>query len=363
MHRTVAFLLCLFLLASPVAHAQEALFSTETEVDKMGQDPVIAKEEGGHIAEKQGLNALLEKFAPDLQEGIVGTLDAKSISALVHSREVLSESLDGNRYRATLRLHFYASKLNALIEERLKALQADQIMQQPSTLIFPIFVMGEKTMLFEPKNIWRKAWIDSGISHRSGTLILPYGDMNDMVTITAEKAIKQEYKDFGHILRRYGVRDVMVAVAELTGPEKKRELRVVLRRVQATKEDITHYTFPADTDVDDVTLMQQACAALASQIQDAQSATQNAINNKDKKGGVQLIVVGVKSPKDYVFFRKKLEGLKQVDKVDVVAFSANQADFNVYYHSPVEQLQEAIKALKVRLTILPNYWTIEEAAK
>lgn len=355
-----AFLVCLSGFAPLPAAAQEALFSTETEVDKMGEDPVKAKEEGLQLADKQGLNALLEKFAPDLREGMTKELDAKTIGDLIHSREITSETLDGSRYRATIRLNFSANKLNALIEGRLKALQADRIMQQPSSLIFPIFMVGDKALLFEPKNVWRKAWIESGISHRSGTLILPYGDVNDVVTITADQAIKQDYKAFGHILRRYGVRDVVVAVAELTGVEGKRELKVLMRRVQATKEDVTRYVFPADPGVDDITLMQQACAALASHIQDEQSITQNAINIQDKKGGVQLVVMGVKTPKDYVLLRKQIEKLSQVDRVDMVAFSAHQADLNVYYHGTAEQLQEAFRMLKVRLTVLPNYWTLEE---
>ncbi len=326
----------------------------------MGADPVKAKNEGLIVAEKQGLSALLEKFAPDLREGLIQTLDAEMIDGLLHSKEVVSESLNGNRYRAKIRLNFSALKVNTLIDDRIKALQSDQVLKQPSSLVFPILLVNDKRLLFEPKNLWRKAWVDSGISHRSGMLILPYGDMNDLATITAEEAIKQEYKDFSPILRRYGVRDAVVAIAELTGSEKKRELKVLMRRVQATKESITRYQFPADPGVDDMTLMQQACAELASHIDGEQAATQVTINSQTKNAGVQLVVVGVRSPKNYALLRQKIATLPQVDNVEMVAFSATQADLQVYYHGTAEQLQEALRALKVRLTVLPNYWTVEE---
>ncbi len=361
MHRILFFCFFLWLLTPLHAAAQEALFSAETQVDTLGEDPILARKIGLALGQRQALGSLLEKFAPDLRSDLMKTLDDATIATLLHSQEVVSEAVDGNRYRATLRLNFFAGKLNSMIEERLKALQSDEVLRQPSSLMFPIFWTGDKPLLFEPQNKWRKAWIDSGISHRSGTLILPYGDASDIATITAENVIQQPYNNFLPALRRYGVRDAVILMAELrNNTSGQRELHVVMRRVQATKEDLTRFTFPADADIDDVTLMQHACADLATRIQASQAATQAALSKKDQRGGIQLLILRVASLRDHVTLRKKIAALPQVDRVELMAFSPQQADIRVYYRNAPEQLQDALKAMKIRLTVLPEYWTIEE---
>ena len=106
--------------------------------------------------------------------------------------------------------------------------------QRKPQLVLPVYEAASAVLLWDDPNPWRQAWTDREVDPDAlAPLLLPAGDLADVVAISSAQAIRGDTERLGVIARRYGVADTIVAHAVL-----RVDLAANINRLHVT---LTHF--------------------------------------------------------------------------------------------------------------------------
>ncbi len=356
MHK-ILLLGALMLAFSPLARAQGTSFVSEVNVEADGADSNEARTKAMASAEREGLAQLLDKLAPDQKDAIFKGLDAQHITAMVRGTEVVEEKLSTGHYRATLRLTYDASTVNALIDRKVSAVGAEDD-TRTSTLIIPLFQPDEEnTFLWEPNNSWRDVWDRVGVEAGSGNLIVPYGDSIDAASLDAKGAMAANYTSYINLIRRYGVRNVAILQARVK--EEGKVLEVVKRMLDRTQNEVSLLTYRADPQETLEALEARAARDVADQLAHAR---EQVVAQRAESAGLearQPMMATFSTMQGWMEMRKKLESIPLVKKIELQAMAPQQVDFTVSYRGTPQGLAQAITAQGIAVSVSGNYWALQ----
>lgn len=371
---TVLLLCAAVMVASQHARAAEPLFVGTARVDIMGENASDARALGMAEAKRNALDGLFRKFVPEHRATLMDNLNDKRIDKLVRNVEITNESIDGNRFRAEIRVSYSAPMFNTLISQKIEAVESDQQLLTTASLILPIFEAADRTYLFESVNPWAKAWANVARNIGRGQLVTPFGDSVDYSMMAAEKAEEADFKDFSPLRRRYGVRDVIILQAKfltkqsevapaeektqekvfnIFGEEeedeaaKKRKQNLILhireRRVQAKEDEIKTIEFMMDSAEDKDKLMERAARDLGIYIMTLQGQTADKVAEATKEYNTILMVTPVTTMKRFAWIKERISRVPGVERLEVLALKPEQADMQIYYTGEREILLQSME--------------------
>ena len=114
------------------------------------------------------------------------------------------------------------------------------------TLVLPILRSAERSILWEEKTAWHKAWDNVLLDRPNPSLIVPEGTIQDVGAITASEALAGLNLPLTRIMHKYQAREVLVAVlvANNTSPQPSQNLSVQLARFDAQGKILETATMP-----------------------------------------------------------------------------------------------------------------------
>ncbi len=353
------FLFLILVLANFQSFAGEAIVNSQVEVDVTGKDAADARELGMAKAEVEALTDLLNKLAPAGQtQDIMATLDARKISKMVKSTEVLDEKVTGNRYHAQLTVSFDGDELSELIAKAGEQAADTSSSVVNSFLIIPVYQEGNNSLLWEESNPWRNVWRGVGLEITSGDVIVPYGDANDSKTIDIKNFAAATYASLVPMTIRYGVSDIVILQAKLvTKPDLV--LSVVKRRISRGKREVNALSYRADPQETRDLLMARAARDIVAGLQHKKSEELSTNQTVTRGERAKVMMLGSISTLDsWTQLRKKLSALPMVDRVEVLAISAKQVDMIVHYRGAADALARAVVSQKIRLVQNKDFWVV-----
>jgi len=356
----ILYLLIILLLFPLQLWAGEAIVNSQVEVDVVGKDADDARSQAMARAEISALTDLLNKLSPTgTTADIIATMDARKISKMVKTTEVLDEKITGNRYHAQLMVSFDGDELSELINKVGAHASEEKARMVGSFLIVPAFTQDDsKPLLWEETNPWRMIWKNVALEVTSGDIIVPYGDGSDGQSIDAKNIDTVNYASLVAMTIRYGVSDIVILNAKLVS-KPDLVLSVTKRRIARGKNEINIITYRADPQETRDVLLARAARDIISGLQHKKSDELSELQSV--RGGDRaklMVLASISTPDSWTKLRETLSGLPMIDKVEVIAVSARQVDMVLHYRGDAAALARAINAQHIRLVQNTDYWVV-----
>lgn len=196
------------------AAAAEDVFSVAgISVDETADTASAARSRAFRSGQRAALATLLRRLTLRTDHRRLPKVKNERLNFMVQAFEVAGEKTSNVRYLADMTVTFKPGEIRRLLRE------ADiPFAETPSkpVLVLPVQQQGGALVLWDDPNLWREAWSQLQLTGGLVPLIVPVGDLNDIVEVDATQAAEGDPLRLSAIASRYGASDVLVTVATLS---------------------------------------------------------------------------------------------------------------------------------------------------
>lgn len=174
-------------------------------------------------------------FLPDMRPGneerqdtqtvLTADLHDHELERYISALEIHDEKSSPHTYRAHVTYTFNPAAVRGLLRD-LEIPYSET--QTDPVLVLPVFRNGDKLYLWEEENPWMDAWRNRPYDNELVPVIVPLGDLEDRILLTARGALFSGEETLPAMARRYMVSRVFVAYARLFRTEEEDSLYVYL---------------------------------------------------------------------------------------------------------------------------------------
>ena len=346
---------------SPVrAQTFEEVFQVSgIEVDATAADAVAAREQALLDGQLEGLNRLLRRLVPATDHARLPAVGPGQIQGYVANFEIADERVASNQYLARLTVRYEPDAVRELLQSA--ALPYAETVSVP-VVVLPVYRTAGGPRLWPDDNPWWQAWADNLDSERLLRLVLPLGDLQDMATVTADGAMAGDTVALTALAERYAAEDVLVVIATPRGAggataEGADSTAAVVLEVRRSGSGQTN---PAETlvarpgeTVEDV--MAEAVVGLQDSL-DERWKSANLL--RYDQAGTMVVDIPIARLSDWVEISRGLEGLSEVDQVDVTMFARDKVRAQIGYLGDQVGLEEALGRLGLALSREGELWLL-----
>lgn len=324
-------------------------------VDETAKTASIARTNAIRNGQRTALNFLFERIVLRSDEEALPLLSNDEVTALVQGFEVANEKTSSRRYLANLTFRFKKKDVRALLKRA--GVPFTETVAKPM-LVLPVFAMGTNRILWDDPNPWRRAWalrerLDDGLL----PFVVPFGDLEDLTVIDADRAITGDEAALKKIARRYDAEEVLVAHAAVSFANDTDEpnVQVVLRRYGPLGERV---------------VVEQFGGRRGDQITDLLLWVANAItvDLEEEWKALTLLDFGTKFAldarvpladlKDWLAVRRLLSESAVVQKIDLQALTTREARVGLEFVGNSRGLVVALAQRDLDLVYNEGLWTL-----
>ncbi len=334
-------------------------------VDSSGKNGNEARDkaftDGGRLALAAIASKLTGAKNPDFK-----AVDNNTIGGLVKSFEVESEKASGKRYIATLTYHFKPSRTDAFLSARgMSVRDSSEITAAPATpsmrvVVLPIVRTGDRSVLWEEKTDWAKAFENYTSDHADANVIVPAGEMDDISTISAGEALGGVHDPLMKVMQRYEAQSVLVAVlsAPSITPTPDRDLNVQLAVFDrnAVMKSTSSFNLAATPREKAMEWLQGGAASALTKWQSVSdklvaTATKPSNPNVATVNGMLQMAINVPfaTPDQWQTMRARLQEINGLTRFDVVSLTHARATVLVTYQGSRPMFEGALAEKGLRL--------------
>lgn len=346
------------LLSRPAAAAEEVFTVSNVSVDETAATAAAARERAIEAGQRQALMRLVARLAPAAAAQQLPRLSNAAISDLVRDFEIADEKTSPVRYIGNLTIRFRPAQIQALL--RGSGIPFSETPSRP-VLVLPVFDPGTGPTLFGD-DPWRQAWARRVPGDGLVTYILPRDDADDVASISVEEAVKGDQARLSAIAARYGVGDVLVAIARLK-PDAASGLSALDVSAQRFGTKATEQAFVANfgPEASDGPngMFDRAAAAVDQRVQEAwKQATIVHFNSEQELSA--RIPLGSLDRLTTVLHG--LDGLAPIERVDLVRINRDEAEVHLRFLGDESQLALLLAQRGLSLSGDPSGLVLQPAA-
>jgi len=350
--------------ASPVrAQTFEEVFQVSgIPVDATAADAVAAREQALLDGQLEGLRRLLRRLVPATDHARLPAVGPGQIQGYVANFEIADERVASNQYLARLTVRYEPDAVRELLQSA--ALPYAETVSVP-VVVLPVYRTAGAPRLWPDDNPWWQAWADNLDSERLLRLVLPLGDLEDMATVTADGAMAGDTVALATLTHRYAADDVLVVVATPRGSgdadpggqasaDGAAALELEVRRsgIGQANPPETLVARPGETLED---LMAEAVVGLQDSL-DERWKSANLL--RYDQAGTMVVDIPIARLSDWVEVSRGLEGLSEVDQVDVTMFARDNVRARIGYIGDQVGLEAALGRLGLALSREGESWLL-----
>ena len=365
------------ILACGTARGEAVFTVAHVPIDAEAASSAEARELAIAAGQRDALEILLRRLTV---EGASLPAPAEdSIAAMVAGFEIDRELVSTTRYRASLTVDFDPAEVRRLLRESGVA--------YAETLSKPVLVVAVQRdpggiLLWEDGNRWRRAWEERPPNGGLVPILLPLGDIIDLGTVDAKRALASDAEALVALGRLYGTSAVAVAVAGLSGssavakPSAPAEagtagadgeasagggaLTLSLRRIAAGDEPAVARTLIGRTGESERALLERGTDRVVALLEDAWKAANLIRYDEDH---VLQATVPIASLGEWVSIQRRLAALAMVAAVEIDSLSLREGRLTLRYHGSADQLRLALDQSDLALTPLADEWVLGPRAE
>jgi hypothetical protein len=353
--------LCASWPASPVrAQAAEEVFRVSgIPVDATASDAVAAREQALVVGQIEGLRRVMRRLVPAEERHRLPAIGPGEIERYVQNFEIADEQVASNQYLARLTVSYKPDAVRDLLQA--EALPYAEVVSAP-VVILPVYRTADGPLLWPDNNPWWQAWADHLDAERLLRLVLPLGDLEDMATVTADRAMAGDIDALAALGGRYASDDVLLVVATPRGAGGAGEpsmatapaLELEMRRggIEQTNLPETFVARPGETLED---LMAEAVIGLQDSL-DERWKRDNLL--RYDQAGSMVVDIPIARLSDWVEISRGLQGLAEVVQVDVTTFARDNVRAQIRYIGDELRLEQAFGRLGLALSREGEPWLL-----
>ncbi|HET8726185.1 MAG TPA: DUF2066 domain-containing protein [Alphaproteobacteria bacterium] len=301
------------------------------EVDVTAGTSLEAREQAFSRGQRLAFGRLLERFGVDPSRLDPSSLSEVEMAQLLQGFQVTEENTSAGRYVATLTYDFRPQEVRELLRSR--AIDFAETRSKP-VVVVPIYQSEFGPRLWDSPNPWLDAWLDLSGQERLVPIVVPFGDLQDVLDVTIEEALAGDSASLQTIADRYGAGSALVAVAEPRGST----LSVTLDHYGAELGDSTT-RLSIDDGADEQALMAAAVSEVATRLEDAWRA--QARVQSGERNTIALLVP-LAGGDDWFAIQSRLRQVPTVVETRVVSLSPQEAIVELDYIGDEQQFRLAL---------------------
>lgn len=348
-------IILLTLLLSSTALAQ--IRHVEVLAQTVGSSPLDAQEKAIDYAKKRAFFLTLSRIAPERAEAIAKSLTSEQINSIVRGYELMNEKITPDNPNAYLAQ--YKVSVSEPMIRRLLAQEGESVNEANPMLILPVLREGDSLMLWEDENQWRKVWNNTALESGEGILIVPYGDPNDLLAVSAATVLSAGFAALKPMADRYGAGEVVIVEAALVKQQSPQGVGLLLRRLGEGVDKTKSLYFEVDSQNQTAeSLLPMAARAAATQLKEiARTYQGNQLRRVANAKKLQLRAEFTRLD-EWVRIKNKLESLTRVVELHIGQIGTDHANATLLYETTPEMMADIMRASGLFLTQGKDEWVV-----
>ena len=354
--------------AAPRLAAQAALDSQDIytisgiAVDERAETAARARDLALIDGQRRAWQRLLRRLVLAVDHARLPTLDDRAVAALVQGIEVQNEKTSSVRYLSYLTIRFKKPDVRDWLQN--VGVPFTETRRKP-VLVVPVYEAAGALLLWDDPNPWANAWrFHTEDPDAVVPLVLPKGDLADVVAINAQQAIDGEAERLAALAKRYPVTDTVVAHAALHIDLAANTARLVvsMKRFGAPGEEgVVIESFEGQSREVVESLLADAVAAIASRLQEEWK--RETLVRFDQP--VRLSVnVPLTTLEEWVEVRRLLKTSSLVREIELISLSRSAAQVLLHFLGDADQLAVELAQRELDLSRDDEgFWALRTAAE
>jgi hypothetical protein len=344
-------------LSSPGAAQTDAdVFQVSgIEVDATAANAVAAREQALEQGRRQGLERLLRRLVPASEHAQLPSVGDLPIERYVRNFEIANEELSSTRYLAQVIVRYEPDAVRDLLQS--SGVSFAQTPSEP-VVVLPLWQAPEGPRLWPEDNPWWQAWEENLDPERLLRLVLPLGDLEDMVALSAEQVAAQEGTALDRLAGRYGAEDTLVVTATpLAGAETggAPAVQLSMERIGQIEQSNPPETLRGQPGESVEALLGEAVRGLQDSL-DERWKSANLL--RFGQAGLMLVDIPITALADWVGINRGLESLPEVSDVEVASFARDMVRAEIRYIGDQFRLEQALARLGLALSREGESWLL-----
>lgn len=335
----------LHLIVNNYLWASEDYIIKNVQVDVTGSSALEARTQAITDAQRQAYNILLEKLLPQ-HDSSLQNLTNEQLDALVQSIEVQSEKNSDVRYLGTLTIHFSPQAIQEWFTQQGQKVISSSLNE--TTVIVPVLVRHEKTLLWDENNLWWQAW-NQTTELDNKALIIPMGDLIDLKTLSVKDALEGNPEAIRKTLSRYHANRMIVCVFYENLPSR-------LEIFHYSPEGLIDRSSPIELDTNKYAPVKLLSLAIAKVIEAQKITLQTSLNSAPR---TLHFTIRFNNYLEWIKLQKYLKTLQGVKKINIHTVSLKEAHVSFDCPSSEEFIESELKSKGIMI----NHETDESTSK
>ena len=179
-------------------------------VDVTADSALAARTRALDAGQSLAWRLLLDRMTLEEDAVKVADVGVDDLSRLILGYEILKERTSDVRYLADLSVRFDRQATRKYLVEA--GIPFAETRSRP-VLVVPVLFGVKSAVLWEEPNPWRTAWQKTAVDQGLVPVVVPYGDLVDIATLSTLQAVRGDRAALTAIADRYGAVSVVVAEA------------------------------------------------------------------------------------------------------------------------------------------------------
>ncbi|MEC9347642.1 MAG: DUF2066 domain-containing protein [Pseudomonadota bacterium] len=344
----------LLLIMAPRADAAGLFTVRDIPVDVTAESAAIARERAITGARRTALDLLLRRLTREADWPTLPVPDEEALAGLVASFQVQDEKAAPDRWIARLSFDFDPGGVRRLLKTA--GIVFTETRALPMLVLPVLRVAGEDTLWADP-NPWLQAWARFDGAERLVPIVAPFGDLDDVLAITAEQALAGDPDALSRLNGRYRTESTMVAHATLVIDRALGTVRldVALQHYGPDPYPTVVRSFDGAVDQDIVMFMNQAVDRMVFDIGELWKQRTTESFGTEARISVLVPVAGLQ---DWLEIRRRIDDVSLVRSTDVSMMSASDVVVVLNHVGDTELLRRALAQARLLLDQTDGYWTL-----
>lgn len=351
--------LLLLLVSGQAARAQLADLYTVSAipVDVVAESADLAKQQAVAEARRQASVTLMRRLTRKADWPSLPVPDEATLAAMVASFQVANEKTAPDRYIADLSFSFQPEAVRGLLNRA--SIPFTETRALPA-VILPVLRAGGDMTLWADPNPWLAAWARFDGRDRLVPIIAPFGDVDDVLSISAEQAVTGQPEPLQVISERYRAESVLVADASLVVDTELGVARIdiLLHSFGPDPYPSVIRSFESTPDADVVQFMNAAVDLMVVEIEDLWK--QRTIENFGDLRRLSALVP-IRGLADWQALERTISAASVVRRLELSQISVQDAIIVLHHIGDDALLRRALAQQDLVLQENDGYWTIRRA--
>ena len=303
-------------------------------VDVTAETAASAREAAHAEGHAMAMETLLTRLLPRAERTRTPPLETAQIVDLVKDFEVADERTSNVRYLAKLTFRFKPGAVRKFL--RSYGLGHAETRSKP-VVVLPVHGPTGEARLWEDDNPWLAAWATQPPGDWLVPLIVPLGDLADILAVNAEQALGSDLERLSRLADRYRAEDVLVTHAiPFVDPESgELTLDVATMRLGPLQQNRVIVSFVQGPEETLLALYRRAAEAIDVELQETWKQ-----RNLLHPGAARRISVAVpyRDLAEWLEVKSRLAGVAGVQRSDVSLLSRSRSELDITFVGDEAQL-------------------------